>query len=91
MSVPTYGRTSTVALTVNAINDAPVNFVPGVQEINEDNALVFSASTGNGLSVGDVDDADNAAVSDENLRFERQHPMTGNRKRRGLVVWIERG
>src|SRR6186997_3199723 len=40
----------TVAITVNSVNDAPVNTVPGAQTVNEDTAL----STG-GISVNDVD------------------------------------
>ena len=32
-------------ITVNAVNDAPVNTVPGPQSTNEDTALVFSAGT----------------------------------------------
>ena len=40
----------TVALTVSAVNDAPVNTVPGAQTVNEDTALPIS-----GVSVDDVD------------------------------------
>src|SRR6185295_5914869 len=40
----------TVAITVNAVNDAPVNTVPGAQTVNEDTVLSIS-----GLSVNDVD------------------------------------
>ena len=39
--------TDTVNITVNAVNDAPVNTVPGPQSTNEDTALVFSAGNGN--------------------------------------------
>jgi hypothetical protein len=46
---------SSVAITVNAINDAPVNTVPGPQGTNEDTALVFSGA--NAISVADVDAA----------------------------------
>ena len=34
--------TDTVNITVNAVNDAPVNSVPAAQTTNEDTALVFS-------------------------------------------------
>src|SRR5206468_2736022 len=34
--------TKTVTLTVTAVNDAPVNYVPGAQATNEDTPLVFS-------------------------------------------------
>jgi hypothetical protein len=55
----------TVAITVNAVNDAPVNTVPGTQNINEDIGIRFSTSNGNRISVGDVDDADNGVTGDE--------------------------
>ncbi|HEX5373935.1 MAG TPA: Ig-like domain-containing protein, partial [Aquabacterium sp.] len=45
----------TVAITVNAVNDAPVNSVPGAQSVNEDTALVFSSGNGNLISIADVD------------------------------------
>ncbi len=40
----------TVSITVNAVNDGPVNSVPGAQTVNEDTALSIA-----GLSVNDVD------------------------------------
>ena len=40
----------TVAITVNPVNDAPVNTVPGSQSVNEDTALPIP-----GVSVADVD------------------------------------
>src|SRR5207253_566835 len=40
----------TVAITVNPVNDAPVNTVPGAQVVNEDTALALG-----GVSVSDVD------------------------------------
>ena len=45
----------TVAITVNAIDDAPVNNVPATQSTNEDTALVFSAGNSNLVSISDVD------------------------------------
>jgi VCBS repeat-containing protein len=42
--------TDTIAITVNAVNDAPVNTVPGAQSVAEDTALPIS-----GVSVADVD------------------------------------
>src|SRR6185295_17266642 len=39
-----------VAITVTAVNDAPVNTVPGAQTVNEDAALSIG-----GVSVNDVD------------------------------------
>src|SRR6185312_9644255 len=45
----------TVAITVNAINDAPVNTVPGAQSMSEDGTLTFSSANGNAISIADVD------------------------------------
>jgi hypothetical protein len=45
----------TVTLNVSAVNDAPVNTVPGARNVNEDTALVFSSANGNLISVSDVD------------------------------------
>jgi hypothetical protein len=49
--------TATVTVTVQAVNDAPVNTVPGAQSTNEDTALTFSA--GNQISISDVDAGSN--------------------------------
>ncbi|MDQ3931115.1 MAG: Ig-like domain-containing protein [Chloroflexota bacterium] len=51
--------TATVSITVNAVNDAPVNTVPGAQNIDEDNSLTFSSANGNALSISDVDAGSN--------------------------------
>src|SRR5205085_7819006 len=45
----------TVAITVNAVNDAPVHSVPGPQSTNEDTSLVFSSGNGNAITVTDLD------------------------------------
>ena len=45
--------TDTVAITVTAVNDAPVNTVGGARTVGEDTALTFTA--GNLISVNDVD------------------------------------
>ena len=42
--------TDTIAITVNAVNDAPVNTVPGAQSVAEDTALPIA-----GVSVADID------------------------------------
>jgi CSLREA domain-containing protein len=42
-------------VTVNAVNDAPVNTVPGAQTTAENAPLVFSAAHSNAVSVADVD------------------------------------
>ena len=44
-----------VAVAVNAVNDAPANTVSGAQSTNEDTPLVFSTANGNAISVSDVD------------------------------------
>ncbi len=48
------GATSdtTVTITVDPVNDGPINSVPGAQVINEDSALVLSGGV---ISVADVD------------------------------------
>src|SRR6185312_8276674 len=45
----------TVAITVNAVNDAPVNTVPAAQSMSEDGTLTFSSANGNAISIADVD------------------------------------
>ena len=49
-------ETATVNLNVNSLNDVPVNTLPGNQNTTEDTPLVFSAATGNAITVGDIDD-----------------------------------
>lgn len=49
----------TIDVTVNAVNDAPVNSVPGSQNINQDTTLVFSSGNGNLISISDLDAATN--------------------------------
>jgi hypothetical protein len=45
----------TFTITVNAVNDAPVNHVPGAQNIPLNALFVFSVGTGNAISISDVD------------------------------------
>ncbi|MFC3197672.1 Ig-like domain-containing protein [Parapedobacter deserti] len=47
--------TVTVTLVVTAVNDAPVNTVPGAQSVDQDGVLVFSTGNGNAISVSDAD------------------------------------
>ncbi|MBB4188105.1 hypothetical protein GGE07_004781 [Sinorhizobium terangae] len=49
------GTAGTKTVTVTAVNDAPVNHVPGQQVIDADSTLVFSTGNGNGVTVSDVD------------------------------------
>jgi hypothetical protein len=51
--------TAAVAVTVNPVNDAPVNTVPGPQTVNEDIALAFSSATGNAINISDPDAGSN--------------------------------
>ena len=44
-----------VTVTVTAVNDAPVNSIPGAQSTNEDTPRVFSVGNGNLISISDVD------------------------------------
>jgi sugar lactone lactonase YvrE len=46
---------STIAITVNAVNDAPVHSVPGAQATLQNTQLVFSSGTGNAITVSDID------------------------------------
>ncbi len=47
-------------VTVVAVNDAPINAVPGTQTTPEDTPLVFSTTNGNAISVSDPDLAEGA-------------------------------
>jgi hypothetical protein len=46
---------ATRGIAITAVNDAPVNTVPGPQTMNEDTVKVFSSGNGNQISVADVD------------------------------------
>ncbi|OKH40726.1 hypothetical protein NIES2101_34895 [Calothrix sp. HK-06] len=55
----------TFKITVNAVNDAPVNNIPTrVQTINEDGLAlaIFSVNTGNAITITEVDNEPNATV-----------------------------
>ena len=47
--------TDTINITVNDVNDAPINNVPGVQTVQEDDRLAFNVTNGNAVSITDVD------------------------------------
>ena len=49
--------TATVAVTISAVDDPPVNVVPGGQQVAEDGTLVFSTANGNAVRVTDVEGA----------------------------------
>ena len=46
---------ATRGIAITAVNDAPVNTVPGAQGTNQNTPLVFSSGSGNQISVADVD------------------------------------
>ncbi len=54
---PAETDTDVVPITVNAVNDNPVNSLPPTQTIDEDTTLTFSAATANAVSISDVDAA----------------------------------
>lgn len=58
---PSDESTGTITVTVNPVNDPPVNGVPSGQTVAEDGTLVFSAANSNALSITDID-ADPAGV-----------------------------
>ena len=68
--------TDTIAITVNAVNDAPVNTVPGAQSVAEDTTLPIA-----GVSVADVDSSaltTTLSVSSGTLNVTAGAGVTGN-------------
>ena len=65
--------TDTIAITVNPVNDAPVNTVPGAQSVAEDTILPIA-----GVSVADID---SSALTTTLSRVER-HAQRDRRRRR---------
>lgn len=61
VTLPT-GETSTATTTILivAVNDAPVNVLPGTQAVDEDGVLVFSSENGNAITVSDPDSGSGA-------------------------------
>jgi hypothetical protein len=51
---------ATVSITVNGVNDAPVNSIPGPQGATKNGQLVFSAANSNLVSISDVDAGSNS-------------------------------
>lgn len=47
--------TKTITLNVSAVNDAPINNVPGAQTAQQNIALGFNTANGNAISITDVD------------------------------------
>jgi methionine-rich copper-binding protein CopC len=50
---------TTFQVTINGVNDAPVNTVPGAQSVIENSTLTFSAANANQISVAEVDAGSN--------------------------------
>lgn len=48
-------KPQTLTITVNPVNDAPVNLLPAQQSVAENNVLTFSAIKSNPIMVSDVD------------------------------------
>jgi hypothetical protein len=46
---------ATVSITVGAVNDAPVNTIPGAQNVTKNGSLTFNAANSNLISIADVD------------------------------------
>lgn len=55
---------ASIAITIDAINDAPVLTVPGPQFVGDSETLEFSAANGNAISVDDVDAGSGSLVLD---------------------------
>jgi hypothetical protein len=47
--------TATVTITINAVNDSPVNTVPGIQSVPEDGTRTFSSGNSNLIAIADID------------------------------------
>ena len=68
-SDPHLALSNPVVINVTAINDTPVNSVPGAQSVHEDTNLVFSTANGNAVSISDVD----AGSGDVRVTISVQH------------------
>jgi VCBS repeat-containing protein len=66
----------TVAITVKAVDDAPVNTVPGAQSVDEDTVLPVS-----GLAVADVDTPGLVTTAHRGARDADRHRRRGQRQR----------
>jgi uncharacterized repeat protein (TIGR01451 family) len=51
----TLSMSDSFLVTVNAVNDAPVNTVPGAQSVIENGSLTFSSANSNRISIADID------------------------------------
>ena len=78
------GDHASAALTISvaAVNDAPVNTVPGAQATNEDINLVFSSATSNLIKISDVD----AGTGNETVTLGVAHGTLHLASTAGLTV-----
>ena len=65
--------TDTIAITVNPVNDAPINTVPAAQTVAEDTILPIA-----GVSVADIDSSTLTTL----LSVAQRHPQRDRRRRR---------
>ena len=65
--------TDLIAITVNPVNDAPINTVPGAQSVAEDTILPIA-----GVSVADID----SSALTTTLSVAQRHPQCDRRRRR---------
>ncbi|MBD1824126.1 choice-of-anchor I family protein [Cyanobacteria bacterium FACHB-DQ100] len=70
------------SLTINPVNDAPINTVPGAQTATQDSFLTFSSIEGNMISINDVDA--NGGVEQVKLSVNNGFLSLGNTN--GLTV-----
>ncbi|MBL8435402.1 MAG: VCBS domain-containing protein, partial [Zoogloea sp.] len=52
---PARSGADTATINITAVNDGPINHIPGAQVTGVNTALVMSAANGNGLSITDAD------------------------------------
>lgn len=63
------GETVQCMLTVAAVNDPPVNVIPGSQFTPRDVPLIFSPQNGNRISISDVDAGDGEIAAGMNVDY----------------------
>lgn len=72
----------TLTITVNNINEAPVNTVPGAQTATQDAFLVFSTANGNAISFQDID----AFSGVEQVKLSVNHGFLSLGSTNGLTI-----
>ena len=74
---------NSVTINVNAVNDAPVNSVPGTQSVNEEATLTFSTGSGNAITISRH--RRRLGQRDGNADGHGRHAGAGLARRSGLV------